>query len=65
MHPRDLDALAAALEVPLAARREQDRYAHRGGARWKTGRTTGPPPRLDTADLIIAARIRRHPGLPP
>jgi hypothetical protein len=64
MDPQDLPALAAAAEVPAAARREQDRYARRGGPRRNKGRTTGPLPRLDTAGLVTAARIRQHLSLP-
>jgi hypothetical protein len=64
MDPGDLLTLAAAAEVPAAACREQDRYARRGGPRRKKGRAAGPPPRLDATDLVTAARIRAHLGLP-
>lgn len=64
MDPAALPALAAAAEVPAAAWREQDRYARRGGPRRRKGRATGPPPWLDTTDLVTAARIRQHLGLP-
>ena len=62
--PHDLSALAAAAQVPAAAWREQDRYTRRGGPRRRNGRTAGPPPLLDAADLVTAARIRCHLRLP-
>jgi hypothetical protein len=61
--PAALLALAAALEVPAEASREQRRYARRGGPRTTTGRP-GPKARLSTADLVTAARITAHLGLP-
>ena len=33
MDPADVQALAAALEIPYGARREHDSYARRGGRR--------------------------------
>jgi len=59
--PASVDALAAALQVPAAARREHDLYARRGGARRSSG---GMPPRFPLADLVLAALINRHLKIP-
>src|SRR4029077_5912966 len=61
--PAALLALAAALEVPAEASREQRRHIRRGGPRTPTGRP-GRKARLSTADLVTAARITAHLGLP-
>jgi len=57
----DLAALAAALDVPAAARREQRLYSRRGGPRARAHRTA---PRTTPADAIQALLMRRHLGVP-
>ncbi len=67
MDPQDVTALAAALEVAFAARREQQYYTHRGGRRVNAVRNGGAPSRnrrLDVTDHILAARLRSHLNLP-
>jgi hypothetical protein len=64
MDPADLLALASAAESPAAMSREQDRHARRGGPRRTAGRTRGSRPRLDTADLVTAARVIAYLGVP-
>jgi hypothetical protein len=59
--PRDLHALAAALQIPFGARREQAGYARRGRRRVKA--LTGGPAacqKIDLTDHIIAWRLREH-----
>ena len=60
MDPAGVDALAAALQVPCAARREHDLYARRGQARASGG---GRTPGHTHADLVLAALILRHLGI--
>ena len=67
MQPHDLASVAAALEIPFAARREQQNYTHRGGRRVNAVRNGGAPSRnrrLDVTDHILAARLRSHLNLP-
>ena len=67
MQPHDLESVAAALEIPFAARREQQYYTHRGGRRVNAVRNGGAPSRnrrLDVTDHILAARLRGHLNLP-
>ena len=67
MDPQDITALAAALEIPFGARREQENYTHRGGRRVNAVRNGGAPSRnrrLDVTDHILAARLRSHLNLP-
>ena len=67
MQPHDLESVAAALEIPFAARREQQNYTHRGGRRVNAVRNGGAPSRnrrLDVTDHILAARLRSHLNLP-
>ena len=45
MQPDDLASVAAALEIPFAARREQQNYTHRGGRRVNAVRNGGAPSR--------------------
>ena len=63
MDPRDVQNLAAALEVPFGARREHDRYTRRGGPRIR-GASTGDGPRasrkIDVLDHVLAVRLRDH-----
>ena len=65
MDPADLTALAAALQVPFGARREQRLYQHRGGPRRGSGRAGGHNRKLDLTDHVLAARMRQHLNLPP
>jgi hypothetical protein len=57
--PRELDALAAALDAPSRALREQELHAARGRQRVNAA---GPSPRrrLDLTDHLIATLIREH-----
>ena len=59
--PRDLHALAAALEIPFGAHREQAGYARRGRRRVKAI-ADGPAAcrRIDLTDHVIAWRLREH-----
>ena len=62
-----LHALAAALEVPSGARREQRNYAQRGHRRVnavKNGDGSNGRRRLDLTDHLIAWRLREHLHLP-
>jgi hypothetical protein len=63
--PAALTALAAALEVPFGARREQRLYRKRGGPRRGTGNTSGHNRKLDLTDHVLATRMRQHLNLPP
>jgi Rhodopirellula transposase DDE domain len=65
MDPADLTALAAALQVPFGARREQRLFQHRGGPRRGSGRAGGHNRKLDLTDHLLAARMRQHLNLPP
>jgi hypothetical protein len=67
MAPEDVTALAAALEVPFGARREQHNYSRRGRARVNAVRNGGGPSassRLALADYVLAVRLRDHLNLP-
>ena len=63
MAPADLSALAAKLEVPFRARREQHLYARR-----KRGRVNaegaGHNRKIDLTDHVLAYRLRQHLHLP-
>jgi Rhodopirellula transposase DDE domain len=65
MDPAALTALAAAIEVPFAARREQRLYQRRGGPRRGSPRAGGHNRRLDLTDHVLATRMRQHLDLPP
>jgi hypothetical protein len=60
LEPADVTALAAALEVPAAARREHDLYARRGHHRRSAG---GRHPGFPLTDLLLAALILSHLGI--
>jgi Rhodopirellula transposase DDE domain len=67
MAPEDLTALAAALEVPFAARREQENYRRRGRRRVNgtaSGDGSNGHRRLSPADHVLALRLRAHLNLP-
>jgi hypothetical protein len=61
--PQALAGLAAALEIPYQAHREQRRYHRMGQPRQRAG---GPRHnrRLDLTDHLLATLIRRHLNLP-
>jgi hypothetical protein len=65
--PGDVTALAAALEVPYAARREQHNYTRRGRGRINAVRGGGGSNgrrRLDLTDHVLATLMRRHLNVP-
>jgi hypothetical protein len=64
MDPAALTALAAALQVPFGARREQRLYQQRGGPRRGSARAGGHNRKLDLTDHVLATRMRRHLNLP-
>jgi hypothetical protein len=67
MAPEDVTALAAALEVPFAARREQHLYARRGRRRTtavRNGDGSNGRRRTGLADHVLALRLRGHLNLP-
>ena len=67
MDPGGLHALAAALEVPFGARREQRNYARRGHRRVnavRNGDGSNGHRRIDLTDHLIAFRLREHLRLP-
>jgi len=61
LDPRDLHALAAALQVPFGARREQAGYARRGRRRVKAI-ADGPAAcrKIDLTDHVLAWRLHEH-----
>jgi Rhodopirellula transposase DDE domain len=61
MDPADAAALATALELPAAARREHDLHLKRGHPRKGHG---GVTPARAHADLVLAALILRHLRIP-
>ena len=67
MDPADLTALAAALEIPFRARREQRRYLRHGRARQLAEGASGGGSnrKLDLTDHLLATRMRQHLNLPP
>jgi hypothetical protein len=63
MEPADLQALAAALEVPFGARREHDNYARRGRGRINPPKNPDAAHgnrRIDAAGHVLALRLREH-----
>ena len=64
MDPAALTALAAALQVPFGARREQRLYQSRGAPRRGSGRAGGHNRKLDLTDHLLAIRMRQHLNLP-
>ena len=65
LDPAGLDALAAALEIPFAARREQRRYLRHGRARQRAPGAGGANRKLDLTGHLLATRMRQHLNLPP
>jgi hypothetical protein len=64
MDPADLTALAAALQIPFRARREQHRYLRHGRARQRAEGAGGGNRKLDLTDHVLAVRLRQHLHLP-
>jgi Rhodopirellula transposase DDE domain len=67
MDPGALLALAAAVDVPFGARREQRHYCVRGGRRVnavRNGDGSNGHRRIDLADHLLALRLREHLHLP-
>jgi hypothetical protein len=67
LDPADLQALAAALEVPFAARREQVNYTRRGRRRVnavRTGNGSNGQRKIDVTGHVLALRLREHLHLP-
>jgi len=63
MDPADLTALASALQIPCAARREQAAYVRRGGPRTRAlsnGDGSRSHRRIDLTDYVLATRLRDH-----
>ena len=67
LDPADLTALAAALEIPFRARREQRRYLRHGRARQLAEGASGGGSnrKLDLTGHLLATRMRQHLNLPP
>ena len=67
LDPADLTALAAALEIPFRARREQRRYLRHGRARQVAEGASGGGSnrKLDLTGHLLATRMRQHLNLPP
>ena len=63
MDPADLTALAAALDLPFRARREQRLYARRKRGRIRA-EGAAPPRKIDLLDHVLAFRLREHLRLP-
>jgi len=66
MQPRDLAALAAALDVPFEARLCQRNYNSRNGPRTRAARSTAPHGnrKLGITGHLLALALRRHLELP-
>jgi hypothetical protein len=67
MDPRDLHALAAALDIPFGAHREQASYTRRGRRRVrpvKNGDAAHGNRKIDLAGHVLAWRLREHLHLP-
>jgi hypothetical protein len=65
LDPAGLTALAAALQIPFRARREQRRYLRQGHARQRAESAGGGANRkIDLTDHVLALRLREHLNLP-
>jgi Rhodopirellula transposase DDE domain len=63
MDPAAVTALAAALQIPCGARREQAAYARRGGPRTRAlsnGDGSRSGRKIDLTDYVLATRLRDH-----
>ena len=60
MTPADLNALAAALDLPFRARREQHLYTRRGRGRVNAGAAVPPPRKIGLTGHVLAARLRQR-----
>ena len=64
LRPADLNALAAALEVPYRARLDRDAFLKRGRLAGTAPHGGGMPRRTDVTDNLLITRLRDHLGLP-
>ena len=64
MDPADLTALAAALETPYRARREQQRYLRTGRPRQRAEGAGGHNRKPGLTGRVLALRLRQHLRLP-
>ena len=64
LDPAALDDLAAALDLPFAARRELRRYARSGRPRARAAAGGGRNRKIDLPGHVIATRLRAHLNLP-
>jgi hypothetical protein len=65
LDPADLTVLAAALQIPFRARREQRRYLRQGRPRQRAESAGGGANRkIDLTDHVLALRLRQHLNLP-
>jgi transposase len=64
MTPADLNALAAALDLPFRARREQHPCTRRGRGRVNAEAAVPPPRKIDLTGHVLATRLRQHLHLP-
>jgi hypothetical protein len=64
LDPAALDALAAALDLPFRARREQRRYLRSGRPRARAGGAGGSNRKIGLPGHLIATRLRAHLNLP-
>ncbi|HEX6854368.1 MAG TPA: ISAzo13 family transposase [Streptosporangiaceae bacterium] len=65
LDPAALDALAAALDLPSRAHREQHRYLRTGRPRTPAARGGGWNRKLTLPGHLLATRLRAHLDLPP
>jgi hypothetical protein len=63
MDPASVAALAASLDLPFRARREQDLYTRRGRGRIRAEGSAGSR-KIDLTDHVLATRLRQHLALP-
>jgi hypothetical protein len=65
LDPAALDALAAALDLPSRAQREQHRYLRAGRPRTRAAGAGGHNRKTGLPGYLIATRLRAHLNLPP
>jgi len=65
LDPAALDALAAALDIPSRAQREQRRYLRAGRPRTRAAGAGGHNRKTGLPGYLIATRLRAHLNLPP
>jgi hypothetical protein len=64
LDPAALPALAAALDIPFRAQREQRRYTRHRRPRARADGAGGSNRKIDLAGRILATRLRQHLNLP-